>query len=376
MVFSSLALKLSLFSLAFIFALVSIFGTPHKIKQGLGQSGVYNQVVESAVRSASEENKNGSDSLSLARPEIQAAAKTAITPVMIRGWAEGFIDGFYGWLEGKTAQPEFRIDLTDAKQNFIQQVADQAESRLKSLPACSVKQTIEMRGQNLDPFTIPCRPPVDIAAEKQRVVADLEKGDGFLKDPVITAEDLSANNKQSFNDSALPENFQRLKSLPTALIFFSLLLIVAVVFLAPNKRVGFKKVFIIFLGTGVFLLLSTLIFAYLFNSAANPTDMLSKLVNIKDSSLQTAVLKIIDTLFQAFNRSLILVAAIYTALGGIGLLTLNFTKPKAGNKHQHTDSSPPADDYEAETKKPDQSDPNTPTYKQPLEARLLTNCPG
>lgn len=320
---SSVLLKLGLVGLATAFAVVNTLGAPDKLKQSLDQGDAYHQAVSAAMESALTAGEDGDGSLSLARPEIRAAAEATFTPSVLKVWTESFIDSFYGWLEGKTKELEFRIDLTGTKQTFIQRVADQAEARLKSLPPCSVQESLALSRQQLDPFNVQCRPPIDITAEKQRLVAELQQNDSFLKDPAITAAELPAELK----DSALPENFQRLKSLPLFLLLFSLIPATVIVFTAASKRAGLKKVFFSLLTTGVFLLVGSLIFAYFFNTTNVPSSLLAKSIQIGNEGLNAALMNVAESLLRAFSSDVIRAGAVYTLLGGGGLLASRFVKP-------------------------------------------------
>ncbi len=320
---SSVLLKFSLFGFATAFALVSVLGTPDNLKQSLEQNGIYDQAVETVINSVQPENAD--QSIPLDRPEIRAAAQSAFPPQSVQGWAEDFIDGMYGWLEGETDRPEFTIDLSESRQRFIQGIADYAGTRLQSLPACSRQESLALARQGaIDPFSVTCRPPIDIEAEKARLVAEMENREEFLGDTQITADDFPAETFETLDGQSnpTPTYFQWFKRLPVLLAVVSLLAATGVVFLSGDSRRGIKRVGVTLIGTGLFLAIGTLIFTWLFRDANASGGALSKIINSQNGNWQASWIDVINALFKIFNSKLLVVAAIYAVSGSLVLLML------------------------------------------------------
>lgn len=261
--FSSTVLKISLYLLASATAFVVVFGTAQRIKIALVKSNVYNTFVDSALDKAKESQKDqsgGEINISLADPIVREAAKKAITPQLLQTSSESAIDGVYGWLQQKTTQPQFVINLTEAKQTFATTVSNSLATRIEALPVCTLAQLRTLDVNNLDLFTLPCRPPgVDIAAQRQKVVDDIVNNKDFLKDTVITAENLPKDEQgrtaaQQLSD--VPKLFRLTMVTPWVLGVVIILCIVGVVVLFEDKRRTLRSLWITFLSVGLVLLLS------------------------------------------------------------------------------------------------------------------------
>ncbi len=261
--FSSTVLKLSLYLLASVTAFVVVFGTAQRIKVALVKSNVYNTFVDSALDKAKESQNNQSSTevnISLADPIVREAAKKAVTPQLLQTSSESAIDGIYGWLHQKTTQPKFVIDLTEAKQTFATTVSNSLATRIEALPICTIAQLRSLDVNNLDLFTLPCRPPgVDIAAQRQKVVDDIVNNKDFLKDTVITADNLPKDEQgrttaQQLSD--VPKVFRLTMVTPWLLGVVIILCIIGVVVLFDDKRRAIRSLWITFLSVGLVLLLS------------------------------------------------------------------------------------------------------------------------
>lgn len=323
LIFSAYLLKLTLFGLALVFAASAVLGTPDTIKTSLEEAGTYNEVVVSLLASAEAEQGADEQSLPLDRPEIRAAAEAAFSPELLQQSANSFIDGIYGWLDGNTEEPQFRVDFSGAKQSFIERVADYGATRLAGLRACTAQENFELANQTLDPFTATCRPPVDVSGVKQQVIRELETSPGFLDDPVLTAADLPSDGKQDFADNfaRAPTTFQWGKRLPIILGVISLLLGAIVILLHDDKRRGTKRLAIILLATGVFLTVSTLIFIYLLKNVSPVGSLLGGTSQETGSGMQAAFSEAISLAYNAFSKQVIAVAIVYGLIGG-GILLL------------------------------------------------------
>lgn len=326
---SSGFLKLSLFLFAVSFALVSVLGTPDKLKQSLSGSEVYSVAVQEGIDAAAEaqEEQGGqADALSLSSPEIRESATAAFTPDKIEEWTGQVIDGMYGWLDGDTAQPEFSIDTTEQRQAFAQNVADRVEQRVEGLRPCTRQEALQLSRQEIDLFNLPCRPPIDLAGEKQRLINEIQSNNEFLGDSLITPTDLTANSAQPnpFANSPLPDVFQSVRRLPMITGIIGIICIAGLLWLSEDKRRAIRKIGITFLGSGLVLIISAVLFNYVFNQAGQPGGTFSRLPLVSEGGIQAPLLDVVKSLVDVFNEKIIFVSIIYLIIGVGILVTLHY----------------------------------------------------
>lgn len=334
---ASLFLKLSLFNLVFATALFMVFGTPDLIKRTLADSNLYESVVNNVIESSQAASQE--EGFPINQPEVKSAIHKAFPPETIQSYSESFIDGTYNWLDGKVESPDFRIDLTPAKQKLAEGVADYAQTRYMSLPVCTIAQLRQL-GTDVDPFNVPCQVPgVTAASARQDVINTIANSDQFLEQPVITAESLpkDAQGKNVFdNMAALPGFAKILRLAPWIFGITSLLLAAGLFALHDNKRSGLRQISVITIGTGLFVLISTLLIAYVFAQANKPGGVLNRSV---PGSFQDSMLYITRTLSGELNRYVIIFSLAYIVLGGAVLLYLHFTDKKVAPSGTIADAS-------------------------------------
>lgn len=304
-------LPLLLFTLAASYSLQRSFGTPEPIKDILRDSGIYTSAVDTFLEATDNPNEEGGGGISVDNPVVQNAFKKSFPPELIQNSTEDFIDSIYAWAEGKTPTPQFTIDLSQAKNTFVSEVAAGAEARAASLPACP-------RGQTSfeDPFAATCLPrgvPPSAAGDKirQELAGGEEK---FLKDPVITANSLkSKDNKPAFSeDSALPENYQRIKKIPAILAILTVVVLAAVILLSDSRVQGLKRVGITLLIVGLFLLVS----AWAVNSLVS--KQASSIINFENVNLRNKVQAIVKDISETASKNFMLAGGVYAGLGAVG----------------------------------------------------------
>lgn len=109
-------------------------GKPERTKTILSESGLYGIVATNIRKQFIEgETQVAGASSALAQDSI---SKT-LTDARIQGYIESGIDNTYSWLNGETANPEIKIDVTSIKADFANNMTQNIEARLATLPACS-----------------------------------------------------------------------------------------------------------------------------------------------------------------------------------------------------------------------------------------------
>lgn len=319
---SSGLLKITLFTLALVAAAWMTFSTSGAPKKALEQSGVYDDVVKTVLDETQKSVEQEGGDIPVNEPQIQAAVSKAFPPEFLQQNVEGVIDGIYAWLHGDTEAPEFTIDITAAKQTVVAGAADYAVSRFEGLPVCTLDQ-LRALGTNIDPFNAPCRPPGLTSAQvRSEAEAQLANQDEFLKDTVITADDLPKDEQgktATQNLEAAPGIFQMLAWVPWVLALLALLFALGVLFLSESKRKGIKSIGVTLVGVGVFLLIGTLLISYLFNQANQPGRLVQE-GNAFSANIVRGLQSIIDT----YNQTVMKYYIVYILLGGGTLLVLWF----------------------------------------------------
>jgi hypothetical protein len=237
---------------------------PQKLETWLGQGNFYSGVVTNVLHNAqqSASNDTGAGRVSLSDPTFQQAVRAVFTPQLLKQYTNTVLDSNYAWLEGKTAAPQFTIDLKPAKHQLAQQVGQSVESRLSNLTVCSDAQLTQLQATlNTDPLAIPCLlPTLNPQTASAQATKQINGSSDFLNNPVITASALNPN-----GDNQGKPYYQRLSKAPTlykwgqrlpwicgGLILLSTL---GIIFIAPRKRRGVRRLGVVVLEAGIILLI-------------------------------------------------------------------------------------------------------------------------
>jgi hypothetical protein len=248
-------------------------GKPDKIETYLAKSKLYDHFVAYVADQASKsEGGDQTGSVSLNDAVVQAAARSSFPPQLIQQGVNGFIDANYAWLEGKTTIPQFRIDLSAAKETFAQKVGRHVKTYTASLPVCATAAAAQQQ-INVDPLSAACRPQgVDPATVGAQVTKRLSTTGDFLSDPVITANAINPKgNKQDQpyyqKLSQLPKAYRLGTKLPYILSALSVLLALGIVFIALSRRRGLRRAGMVLVLAGVILIVSKFVSDYALKKA-------------------------------------------------------------------------------------------------------------
>ncbi len=293
-----------------------LFGNSGYLKRALQDSKVYETLTDDALRQYQyTDSPEDSNELPMDREEIHQAAKEAFNPRLLQSSAETMIDGTYAWLEGKTAHPDFRVDLGGAKADFAQRIGSYARQRLASLPDCG-------RGQlpdTTDPFQINCRPVgFSFEPEIRRLTEGLASSPDYLADPVITANTLTVKNGEETipvfeRANNLPEAFRALRIMPSV---FGLLATVAagiIIGLGRPWISGVKQIARIFLAAGVITLISLWLVGFLADKLVGQAAGSS--LQVADFSQQNVSAALINTTQQVISGVVLSIGVIYIFIG-------------------------------------------------------------
>lgn len=245
--------------------LTTYLSKPDHIESWLQSSNLYGHFVDGVIQQ-SKQSTGGQDSstVSLSDTAVQEAAHSAFSTDVIQKDVNTFLDANYDWISGKTAAPEFTIDLTAQKQQFANQVGQYVTSYLKNLPVCTAAQQAQITNPNQDPLSLTCRPSIiDPQAEGTQITGQLATSGDFLSSPKITQDSITAQGQGGVSYysklSFLPKVYRLAIKLPLILTAFAALLSLGVFLIAPRKRAGVRRIGVVFLVAGIVLLFEKLV---------------------------------------------------------------------------------------------------------------------
>lgn len=332
-----------LFGFGVFWGIERVFGTPDALKSSLRDSGIYNSIVGDALEKAQkDEGQQGtSDEIPISRPEVRKIITDAFPPSFMQTQTEGLLDSTYNWLQGDTKTLVFKLDLTDSKTRLANGVHDYVAARLASLPVCTANDLKLAAGSDVDPFNAPCVPTgfdINAAAEKSR--QEILAGE-FMKDTEITAADLETSDGKSFEQQykKAPAAYRNIVSAVYAMGVIAVLMGVGVVFLSVTKRAGLKRIAILGLSAGGFLV----IISWLFGVALKRvTEEVTKSSHGSEP-LQQKLMDVMQNLGGDVRAWWLWFGLIVVAAAAGGLIALHFTKPKDEELAAAIATTPPND---------------------------------
>ena len=308
-----------------IAALHALFATINAttIKSVMKEKGIYSQVVPAILATASyPKNQSPAGQIPLDEPWVSEVATSAFTPQTVESLSTAVIDGSFGWLEGKTASPEFSFDLTPNKQILADKVGEYVTKRSASLPVCTLAD-LQSLSADINLYTAPCRPAM-ISPEQagQSARAQVLSDQNFLKDPVINSANLKENSGVSPFDSLKPLRvlYSNQSSFLLGFVLLTVLFAAGGVSTAKNRIDGLRRLFRLLLTAGIGLSIFTF-FMWLGSK---------RLSNIGSSEpiLSKVMVPIINGLVQKALVSYVLIIVLTFALASLTYAGYRYAKLK------------------------------------------------
>lgn len=325
---------------------VATIGNRETVKTWLSEGGFYDKVVDIVLESTSKDAyEEGEETFAVSDPKVQAIARDSFSPAFLQENMEKFLDGMYGWLDGDTANPEFVIDLSQAKQRMADGLANYATERAAGLPACTPDQ-LEGLNDGFDPLTAPCLPPGVSPAQAGAATSEKVLSEDFLVENTLSGEDLKVNDngqQASLNDSQLgrlPAAYKLATYGPYVFGVLALLLATAVFFLSPTKRLGVRRLGIVFLTSGIILGLTFLAF----NRSASWLSGRAEDLSGETGAGRALAAGIVKAVNQDISGLLLWYAVGFLAIGIAGLLLAALYKRPGKNSDKPSEPTPPTDD--------------------------------
>lgn len=325
--------KLLILTLPVLFAIAIVLGNPNTIQGALKESRVYDQIVDVALDNSRDTVNDANTKTLLSDPEIRAAVQKSITPQVLEQSTGSVVGGIYGWLQGKTAEPIFSIDLSDAKNSLSKNLATYAEKRVAALPVCTVAQLRTINLQE-DLLSLPCQPPgTNASAVGQQFSEQLLSDIDLLDKPIITSQTIKdENNGRSIvaDANALPDLYSGVQTGKWIVLGVTIALGLLLIFGRRNRKAGLQHVAWALIGTATFFIIALLIYWFVFDRANQG--------RANADAIQAMWLDGGKAVLRNFNEVVSWFVGAYLAIGGGMLLALRIHTKR--NKPV-TDSSEP-----------------------------------
>jgi len=337
----SIVLLISLLGAALSMSVNSSLAHPNRVENWLNQSNLYANLattITNQAQSAIQNNVNGGAAISKA--VVQQAAESAFPQSQLKQDVITFINSNYQWLEGKTSIPDFRIDLSGAKQNFAIKVADVSVlTHLKSLSTCTAAQTLQL--ENANPLLLSCIPSgVSPQFEATQIAEQLVNTSTFLNNPVITASSVSTKGLDKGQPyykklSNLPKAYRLSQKLPWLLGILSLLSALGIIFCARAKRSGLRIVSLLIFISGVLLIASKF-------AADTASNKLAQRVfkNINDHNIQQSLKTFVHLAEKQFSMVDLQFGIAYLVIAIVIILILISTRNRKSRLSREEKAAP------------------------------------
>lgn len=338
---------------------------PQKIKSWLNQSNVYGAFVTDAINQAkqsagdgsgSSSNSDSSDgassslnssSVSLSDAAVQQIARSTFSSKTLQSDVDTFVNSNYDWLKGKTNTPNFKIDLTSAKQTFADKVGAYVQTYMSGLPVCTDTQLSEINAQGMDPLDLTCRPAgVLPATVGSQVSDDITNSSAFLSNPVITATNLDPKGNTETTPyyqslSGLPKVYQFGTKIPLIAGIVALASLLGVIFVAERHRNGLKVAAIVVALAGVVLLIVKLLSGQVFSHAQ------SQLLSGKSGEVHKALTTFLHYVVNQLIKIDLWFGVAYLVAAVVILITLRATRQHTAPAFLKSSPSKSQDDLAA-----------------------------
>lgn len=318
---SNFLLPGTLFIFGLGLSLLLVFGQPQPIKSAVTTSGLYNVLLHD-ILSGQQETTLGTMQLPLSDPSIEQALGSAFTPQVLQSVGDDLIDGFYGWVQGKTDKPVFHVNLLSTREQAAENVATYVAGRVASLPTCSTSGLYELYSSGTlatgNYYNLSCRPS-SLATQtvhdtvRQSILASSELADQMTFDASTITDD---NGRPLYKKlSFVPAAYKVIVWSTYATGLLALAALAGVIFLRPSRRAGAKRAAIVLLVCGVASILLALVTVF----GMTYLERLVVSAAGTDTALQVKITSIVRTLVSDVRGWWLWISGTEVALG-IGLL--------------------------------------------------------
>lgn len=299
-----------------VVAIVAIVHDPAFIRQTLADSGIYESVRTEVLAKSIQATNDPNGKQLLSDPNTQDIILKSFTPDLLQKTSEQLVTDTYRWLDGSASSIQSRLDLTPARDQFLQGVSAYAQQRLTSLPQCTLQQmrTLDVSAQSV--LNIPCRPiGIDVAQLSTEYARQVQDSTSFLQDPIVTIDTGKARSANSGQEAVqvskdLPLVYKLLPNLMWAVGIGSVLAGTLYLALSTDKYRAQKILARWLAGTGVLVLIGVGIGELFIRRYVEHGQSGASTQAFNDS-----LIKIIRALSGQYHHRLLLIAGVYLGIG-------------------------------------------------------------
>jgi hypothetical protein len=270
----SLLLLAGLVGFAYAISNQLTLSQPERVEKTLAESKFYDSFAANIIKQAEDSSIGGvgQSGIPFSDPLIQEAAKQSLNAEYLQSQGKILIDNNYQWLRGEKQQPDFRLDLTPAREDFARIAGQALTSKLQSLPACGGQQPA-----NSSPTALACLPQgTDPKTVGNNLTNELRENSTFLNNPLITPTSLNpadSSTSQPYYEkfAGLPAAYQLSLKMPYIFGGLTALALLALYLIAAPKRRFVRRLAAVLTTAGVFLVLNKIITDLVFNRIREQT---------------------------------------------------------------------------------------------------------
>lgn len=315
--------------------LLGVFSQPTIVKTWLSKSGVYSSVIEEIAQQTKIEQA-GQNTALLSSDDVAPLAKAAFTPESVQVGSEQAIDGVFSWLQGKTPEPEFKVDLSGPKTALVNGIATTLSDKAAALPACTGARTSVVQ---VDLTSLSCLPAnADLAAARKQFADEFIKTSDFLPQNNLSAQDLKikVNGTPQTLGAALPwvpKAYRALLWAPWVSLGLLIMCVVSIVSLSTKQRKGWSRVARGLVFSGVLLV----VIGFVLVPGMNKLTILSGASS--NRMTKNIVVPFLDQIWEHVARISLISGALYLSLGLVLVIVLFFTRRRGQRAEPELDAS-------------------------------------
>lgn len=282
-------------------------GNENYVKKTIKEAKFYDAASQALVDSAV-----GADDPD---PIIKSALQTAASPKTIEKVLDPAITSTYDWLGGEVTKPDYTLSLTQIRVSFEKSLTSKLKARAKKLPAC----TYYGQSASNDIFSATCIPAgtdvnqvISDAVSRITTNADIFS-DKAVADGSVDAKDAKDAGISLPTDSPAPiiaQSYQFFKKGFPFFVIGTIITAIGTLLLSSTLLRGARKLGILLLMNGFFLLISGLVLQFLLGSLLPTTAVTSTEASV--NALQEAAKMII-----ADNASTLKTVGISSVIAGL-----------------------------------------------------------
>lgn len=254
------------------------------------------------------------------REAVQQLVNRYLTVDFYNRATTALVDSFYDWFEGKTAQPQFAIPITQDKNEFKNFIADTFVQRYNSLPPCPQATVID---DSFNPLEATCQVP-GINSDQVRALIDEQASQPqfqqLFENATLNSDSLASgiNPEDSQN---IQNGFAVLKNLSWIFPLLFVVTIGLIMLILFNRNRSFKTVSFTILPPATLVLVFSLIGKSLVENRIRRA--LDSAPSQHSDPINNLITEVVSVLYAAVNNRILLISGLLVLVSA-SLLGINF----------------------------------------------------